>query len=51
MVRSALSAAGGLTKELHIMLHGLPIKCVQHGVPCAISGGRASVGLPAPPKV
>ena len=48
---SALCAAEGPTKELHIVLHGLPIQRVQHGVPCTISGGRASVGLPAPPKV
>jgi len=40
-----------LTKELDVVLHGLAVQGVQHGMPCSISGARAAVGLATPPKI
>jgi adenine deaminase len=41
----------GLTKELHVVLHGLPIQRVQHGMPSAIRRSCAAVRLAALAKI
>ena len=39
--------AGGPTKELAVVLHGLAVEGVQHGVAGAVGGSCTPVGLPA----
>jgi hypothetical protein len=36
-----------LDEELAVVAHRLAVQCVQHGVPGAVGGGRAAVGLAA----
>lgn len=40
-----------LHKELDVVLHGLPIQCVQHGMASAVSSTGAAVCLTTTPKV
>jgi len=46
-----VATRGARTKELDVVLHGLPVERVQHGVARAVRSTRAAVGLATAPKV